>query len=82
MVSCSFMSRTWEAILCWACSHVSAGHALLSCHAVSPGQSFAASPAPDATISGIKSRRFGPDAEADTGGGEPASRVGHVESDV
>lgn len=55
---------------------------MLSCHAVSPGQFFAASPAPDATISGIKSRRFGPDAEADTGGGEPTSRVGHVESDV
>lgn len=30
----------------------------------------------------FKSRRFGPDAEADTGGGEPASRVGHVESNV
>lgn len=64
------------------CSHVSAGHDLLSCHAVRPGQSFAASPAPDATIPGINSRRFGPDAEADTGGGEPASCVGHVESDV
>lgn len=64
------MSRTWEAILCWAVAMCVLGR-----HALRPVQSFSASPVPGATIPGINPRRLGPDVEADTGGGEPASCV-------